>query len=213
MNAGAVFATGNNITFRSDMVRRGLVCNLEARVERPELREFRNDALERAAANRGTYVAAALTIMLGYLAAGTPSQNCGVLGSYLEWSRMVRSPLIWLGESDPVKSMDLTREEDPELSSIREFFELWLAYDLGLDTPYTTSRIIEIANASGAANDFNPPVFQELLLRVAGDKGGISAMRLGWWLRRISGRVVGNHRLVKGHVNTARAQFQLERLA
>jgi hypothetical protein len=209
----AVFATGNNITFKRDMVRRGLVCNLEARMERPELREFQSDALERAAANRGTYVAAALTVMLGYLAAGTPSQGCSVLGSYLEWSRIVRSPLIWLGEMDPVKSMDLIREEDPELSSIREFFELWLAYDLGLDTPYTTSRIIEIANASGAANDFNPPAFQEMLLRVAGDKGKISAVRLGWWLRRISGRVVGDYRLVKGHLNTARAQFQLERLA
>ena len=36
----AVFATGNNITFKGDMVRRGLVCNLEALTERPELREF-----------------------------------------------------------------------------------------------------------------------------------------------------------------------------
>src|SRR5262249_33543900 len=68
----AVFATGNNITFKGDMVRRGLVCNLEALDERPELRSFQNDALDIAAANRSTYVAAALTIVRAYLAGGSP---------------------------------------------------------------------------------------------------------------------------------------------
>ena len=57
----AVFATGNNVTFKGDMVRRGLVCNLEAQTERPELREFKNDALAHAASRpwrlcrRGAY--------------------------------------------------------------------------------------------------------------------------------------------------------------
>jgi hypothetical protein len=27
---------------------------------------------------------------------------------------MVRAPLIWLGEADPVDSMETAREEDPE---------------------------------------------------------------------------------------------------
>src|SRR5262249_13953069 len=36
----ALFATGNNITFKKDMLRRGLVCTLEALDERPELRCF-----------------------------------------------------------------------------------------------------------------------------------------------------------------------------
>jgi hypothetical protein len=34
-----------------------------------------------------------------------------VLGSYGMWSHMVREPLMWLGEADPVKSM----EEEYEL--------------------------------------------------------------------------------------------------
>jgi len=32
----AVYATGNNVTFKGDMIRRGLVCNLEALDERPD---------------------------------------------------------------------------------------------------------------------------------------------------------------------------------
>jgi hypothetical protein len=50
----AVFATGNNIGFKGDMVRRGLVCTFEALDERPEMRRFETEALERAGANRGT---------------------------------------------------------------------------------------------------------------------------------------------------------------
>ena len=138
-----VFATGNNVTFAGDMVRRGLVCDLEALEERPELRLFRRDALARARADRARYVAAALTIVRAYLVAGAP-QVCGPFGSYADWSRMVRSPLVWLGEPDPILSMDDVREEDPELTMIREFFEFWPIY-LRLDITYTTARIIEIA--------------------------------------------------------------------
>jgi hypothetical protein len=135
-----VFATGNNILFKGDMVRRDLTCNLDALDERPELRTFRHDPLRHALDERAAYIAAALTITRAYLAAGSP-QVCGALGSYPEWSRMVRSPLVWLGEPEPVESMESARDEDPELGDIRELFELWPDY-LGLDERYTTGRII-----------------------------------------------------------------------
>ena len=173
----AIFATGNNITFKGDLVRRGLVCDLETLDERPELRTFKQDALRRAAGNRSTYVAAALTIVRAYLTAGSPPV-CGPFGSYAEWSAMVRSPLVWLGEPDPIASIDASQAEDPDLSDIRELFDLWLDYELDLDTPYTTNRIIEEACKPPAG--FNLPVFKQFLLRVAGDKNGdISAKRLG----------------------------------
>jgi hypothetical protein len=188
----AVFATGNNITFKRDMLRRGLTCKLEALDERPELRVFKRDALEVAAANRGAYVAAGLTIVRAYFTAGTPSV-CGPLASYAAWAKMVRSPLVWLGEPDPCLVMDETRAEDWELATIREFFELWLAYDLGLDTEYTTADIMEVACRPPAPNNYAPQSFKHLLLRVARAKNTpdtVSADRLGWWLRRISGRVI-----------------------
>jgi hypothetical protein len=209
----AVYATGNNITFIGDMVRRGLVCNLEALTERPELREFQNDALERAATNRGAYVAAALTIMRAYLTAGAP-RVCGSLGSYSAWSTMVRSPLVWLNESDPITSVESIRQEDPELSNIREFFSLWLAYDLGLATPYTTSRIIEVACMASAPNNYSPPALKQFLLRVAASRGNewvVSAERLGHWLRKISGRIVAEHRLIQSYERNV-AAFQLKKV-
>jgi len=173
----AVFATGNNIAFKGDMVRRGFMCHLEALEERPELRAFERDTLKQVAADRGRYVAAGLTIIRAYLAAGAPPV-CGPFGSYPEWSTMVRRPLVWLGEPDPVASMDASRAEDPELSDIRELFSLWLIYEIDLDTPYTTIRFIEEACRPPAG--FNPPAFKQFLVRVAGDKdGNVSAKRLG----------------------------------
>jgi hypothetical protein len=219
-----VFATGNNITFRGDMVRRGLVCNLEALDERPELRVFQKDALEVAADNRGTYVAAALTIVRAYLAAGSPPV-CGPFGSYAAWSTMVRSPLIWLDEPDPIISMEGIRDEDAVLNNIREFVSLWLDYGLDLDTPYLTANIIEEACAV-PPNYWGPMSFKQFLLRVAaskGDPGVISADRLGHWLRKISGRIVRvtdaqgtqrKYRLVRVQDDrTGRARFQLEEVS
>jgi RepB DNA-primase N-terminal domain len=216
-----VFATGNNITFRGDMVRRGLVCNLEALDERPELRVFQRDALDIAANNRSAYVAAALTIVRAYLAAGSP-KVCGPFGSYTAWSMMVRNPLIWLDEPDPIVSMEGIRDEDAVLNSIREFVGLWLDYSLDLGTPYLTASIIEEACVA-PPNYWGPMSFKQFLLRVAASKGDpntISAERLGHWLRKISGRIVRltdvqgaqhKYRLSRAQDDrTTRARFQLE---
>jgi putative DNA primase/helicase len=184
----AIYATGNNIGLKDDMVRRGLVCNLEALDERPELRRFNRNALRTARANRPTYVAAALTVMRAYLAAGAP-EVCGPFGSYEDWSRMVRSPLIWLGEPDPVASVDTSQAEDPELAELRELLEWWRD-TLNLEPElYLSARIVEIGNEVPVGFNTNP--LKDLLLRIAGDRNGkVSAKRLGEWLRRHSGRVV-----------------------
>ena len=178
-----VFATGNNISFKGDMVRRGLTCNLDTLNERPELRSFERNPLRQVMSDRRRYVAAALTIIRAYLAAGSPTV-CGSIGSYSGWSVMVRSPLIWLGQPDPVGSMESSREEDPELADIRELFTLWNDY-LDVDQRYPTNRIIEIACQPLSPNDFNRQPFKELLFRVAGDRqGAVSPKRLGWWFAK-----------------------------
>ena len=196
----AIFATGNNVNFKGDMVRRGLTCNLEALDERPEEREFKGDALKRARAERERYIAAALTVARAYLAAGAPKVSKPI-ASYGEWSTMARCPLVWLGEPDPWLSVEASRKEDPVLSAIREFFTLWPIY-LKLDWLYTTARIIEIALEDARSGNFNTPDLRNFLLKVAAERGKpdvISSDRLGWWLRHISGRVVDGRRLVKEH--------------
>jgi hypothetical protein len=205
-----MLATGNNVGFAGDMIRRGLTCKLEALDEKPESRVFRHDAVKRAGADRAKYVAAALTIIRAYLAANAPPV-CGPFGSYEDWSKMVRSPLVWLGLQDPVDCQEESRAEDPLLNRICKFFDLWPTW-LRLDTIYTTDRIAEIAESTGAIdNDL-----KTFLLQVAeakGKPGEISRERLGHWLRKISGRVVGRRRLVMEHDSRTRiALFHLEKV-
>jgi putative DNA primase/helicase len=122
---------------------------------------------------------------------------------------MVRSPLVWLGEPDPVASIDTTQAEDPELAELRGLGEWWLG-ELKLDEDYRSARLVEIAHE--VPQGFNTNPLKDLLLRIASDKDGdISVRRLGEWLRRNSGRVVrlsDGHRywLIKGrdaHAHTA----------
>ncbi|MFE1601590.1 PriCT-2 domain-containing protein [Methylobacterium sp. ID0610] len=199
-----VFATGNNLTLVGDMTRRAVICAMDAGVERPELREFAFDPVKRVLADRGAYVAAALTIVLAYRAAGSPTV-CGPIGSYGAWSEIVRAPLIWLGEEDPVTSMETAREEDPELSAIRELFEHWRGHPgLHLGSPHSVNSIIQAAcerhtNQFGDhTGEFRYPEFRDLLLRQAGNMGAVNSAKLGLWFKRIGGRVVDDFKI---HVN------------
>jgi hypothetical protein len=120
--------------------------------------------------------------------------------------------LLWLGEPDPVASIDTTQAEDPELAELRELGEWWLG-ELKLDEDYLSARLVEIASEDPQGFNINP--LKDLFLRVAGDKNNdISVKRLGEWLRRNSGRVVrlsDGHRywLIRHQNRTGRAAFCL----
>lgn len=199
----AFFATGNNLKLVKDSIRRTLLCSLDSLVERPELRDFAFDPVERVLADRGKYVAAIITIIRAYRAAGSP-KVCGSLGSYQKWSEMVRAPLMWLGEADPVKSNETVREEDPELTAIREVFSYW-EQTLGINSTCTAHQLIQTACHKEQSPDgqdmyaFVQPEFRDVLLRVAGDGGAVSSKRLGWWLSGINGRVVDGKRIDMKH--------------
>jgi putative DNA primase/helicase len=207
-----VFATGNNITVKGQLGRRTLRCNLDARSARPELREFKKNPLADVLRDRGSYVAAALTIIRAYLVAGEPGV-CGPLGSYAAWSRMVRSPLVWLGQPDPYKSADQMREEDSVLGRISEFFSLWNdVYGLSLDFDHTSARIVETFSAP--LPGFNPLAGKLFLVSVAParDGMGVSHERFGWWLRSICGRIVDGYRLERSRILNGVATFRLTKV-
>lgn len=188
-----VMATGNNLTMLGDMTRRAVMSTLDPRLERPELREFDFDPISRILEHRGAYIAAAITIVRAYRAAGSPSQ-CGPIGSYGAWSDSVRSALIWLGEADPVSSMDTMRDEDPELVVISELFSAWRAA-LVTGASYSSIQIEEAASERFMDGAFMHPEFRDVLMRQANAGPAISTKRLGRWLTRIKGRVVDGWRL------------------
>jgi hypothetical protein len=58
-----IFANGNNLVLVGNLVRRALLCSMDAKVERPELRTFNIDAKNMARANRARLIVATLTIL------------------------------------------------------------------------------------------------------------------------------------------------------
>jgi putative DNA primase/helicase len=195
---GTLFANGNNIGVMGDMTRRTIECNLEPGMERPELREFSFDPIKRVMANRGAYVAAALTIALAYGASGERAA-CDPIASYGQWSRVVREPLIWLGEADPVRSMERARDMDPEQAAARELVAHWAAC-LGLDKQYTAHEIVQRVCHDGTVL-LKCPEFRELLLSQCGAGNQVDTRKLGQWLKRISGRLYDGHRIVLGRAD------------
>jgi len=108
-----LLANGNNLVIEGDLTRRTILCSLDEKVERPELREFEQNPIDLIRKDRGLYVHAVLTILRAYIVAGRPGQSTP-LGGFEPWSRLVRDALIWLGEADPLVTMNEIRDHDPQ---------------------------------------------------------------------------------------------------
>jgi putative DNA primase/helicase len=136
-------------------------------------------------ANRGRYIAAVLTIVRGYLAAGCP-KPCASFASFDDWSRLIRSPLVWLGRADPVVTTEVARADDPVRNNLRAIVAAWQAI-VGIDKPLTAGELKE-----AACNPANDMSLSKALNAVASPPGRseIDAVRFGRWLGRNRGRVV-----------------------
>jgi putative DNA primase/helicase len=198
-----VTATGNNLTLLADLTRRASLCRLDPKTERPELRIFSSHPVRTAKASRARYLVAALTILRAYHIAGRP-QRCEPLGSFEGWSDWVRSALIWLGQADPVGSMDEVRATDPRLQNLTTVLTQWWSV-IGSDE-VTVSTIIDRANAqytphAVGGSIYRHPDFREALLAVAGHDGVINGKRLGKWLASTEHRIVQGLRIMRGGVS------------
>lgn len=189
--SATVTATGNNLVLAGDMTRRSIIGRLEPECERPELRRFEKNPIEMVKANRKTYLEAALTILRAYHVAGRPKRP-DPLGSFEEWSNWIRGALVWLGEDDPVKTMEDARKTDPSLELLSTFHQQW-KIAIGLDVRVKARDLVvkagEFAVGSSGA-EYRYPDLREALLAVAQDRGAISVRRLGQWLSRHCGRIV-----------------------
>jgi putative DNA primase/helicase len=202
----SLFATGNNFVVVGDLCRRVITTNLDAAMERPELRQFKFDPVEMVLADRGKYIAAVLTICRAYFVAGRPDK-APRLASFEGWSDTVRSALIWLGKADPVKSMESARAEDPESTELGNMLEGW-ATVIGIGSG---SRLKLAAAISKGMNTTRPdgmselepthPEFHSALMAMAfksTNKRGQQpdAAMLGNYLRKFKGKVIDGKRFM-----------------
>ena len=192
-----ILATGNGLRVRGDMVRRTVLCTLDANMERPELRVFDFDPVQTVLGDRGRYVGAALTIVRAF--GGSGERPLSALASFGEWSDTVRSALVWLGRADPCDTMERAREDDPELEELREVIVRW--HEAIRFEPIAVRDLADRADERhegfSGGGDYIRPDLREVLLRIAGERGAISTRRLGYWLRNREGRIVDGRKIVR----------------
>jgi hypothetical protein len=126
------YATGNNVAIAADTARRVCHVRLESPEERPEERQgFRHpNLLAWVGGNRARLLAAALTILRGYCAAGCPDQNLPAWGSFEGWSALVRSAVVWVGLPDPGETRLLLQEQaDLAAESMAVILSCWEQLD------------------------------------------------------------------------------------
>ena len=198
-NSVILGANGNNFSFAGDMLRRGLTGRLDAGVEKPWERVFSSEdpvvVFKRA---RPKLVAAALTVLRGYIAAGRPRMKAPPLGGFEGWCHTVREAILWLGAADPCLTIESARKADPARQQLEAVVTQWCR-EIG-DRSVTAREVIEACEAKvekgGGYNGTDPPVyirpdFRNALLDVAALRGRLDSKRLGAWLgNKAKGKVV-----------------------
>jgi putative DNA primase/helicase len=126
-NLGAaifVAITGNGVGVKGDAARRFVECFFDAGVENPSAREFERDLQSDVTYDRDAILAGILTIWRW----GRQNKNLkpGVpVGTFEQWSRWARDPLVALGCMDAAITMKRSMESDPGREGEISVFRAW----------------------------------------------------------------------------------------
>jgi hypothetical protein len=120
-----VVVTGNGLVLSEDLARRFITIELDAGVEDPEARDFRGDLLKEVFEHRGALLRDALTIWRWGRLAGDEIRPGRPLGSFHDWGRWCRDPLLALGCVDPAARVADVKANDPRRRQLAELFAAW----------------------------------------------------------------------------------------
>lgn len=140
-NRSIIVATGINVAVKGDLTRRVVVCNLDPGCEKPENRKFDFDPVKRAMERWPRLAVAGLTALRAYAVAGYPQPDGGLkhLGSFEDWTRIIRGCLVWCGYGDPADTRLELDADDPARSADLDLLRAW--HDTLGDNPVTVAEI------------------------------------------------------------------------
>ena len=205
INAHAfIVLTGNGLTVSEDLTRRFIEIKLDPRTENPETRAFSVNILDEVTKRRDELLAALLTIwrwgrLNSSLKSGSP------MGSFEQWCRWVRDPLLALGCQDPVTRVSEAKQQDSQRQRVSEILLLW--WDKHGDQPIEVKDLNDelknLIDPQQKSRQFLNTQVQRLLgARVAGfmlarNKGNAKWTSASYTLKKIDG--VETHRDHRGH--------------
>ena len=214
--------TGNNLTVVKDLCRRVIVSTIDHGSEKPSKLAFPFNPVARVRENWLKYRAAGLTILSGYIAAGSPRVTNDSVGSFEDWDSSIRQCVLWLGRfkfaridnsvpelGDPIKLLEQSYANDPELERLELFLTGWYRM-------YQNQEKIVADLLRDAGNVFsvqgNQGITKELLSDISGgnkpDGRAIAA-----FMRRNKGRIVNGYLMNSGRVYGTRATWFVQKRA
>ncbi len=195
------FASGNNLAFRGDFVRRAMLSRLETPLEKPEERTgfTHPELLDYAVENRGRILRAALLILRAHRANGRP-KLVEALGSFEKWTHAIVDPVRWVTGLNPFDVRADVRVSDKGTQTRAALVEGWAELKDGTVTGLTVADALRQLkdDDDDARKDKRTARFQVLRNALADltERGDLpSARSIGRYLGGMRGRVVGGKML------------------
>lgn len=174
--------SGNNIGPVRDLLRRVVTIHIDPRTATPATMTYHGNPLEKVRKDRGKYVAAVLTIILAWRAAGSPQSACESIVTFGgKWTEYCRQPLMWLGHPDPATALLDQVKCDPDADALgRLLYEWHRAFG---SIPTTVRKAVESAGWESELLD----AMKEFPVE---DRGTLNRSKIGWILKKNANRIV-----------------------
>ena len=122
-----------------------------------------------------------------------------MLGSYGEWSKLIRSALVWLGEPDPCDTLEKVRDNDPVLAkNLSLLHEIDHHYN---KRKFLVADLISLANEreqmGNGSYKYRHHELHQCLSEFSGGKDALNSISIGKALGRLADRMFGTMTLVK----------------
>lgn len=181
--------SGNNVGPVRDLLRRILTINIDHRCATPATKSYIGTPVETVRNNRGHYVAAVLTIIMAWKAAGSPRaevENIATFGG--AWADYCRHPLIWLGLADPATALLEQIKHDPDADALLTLMTSW--YDKFGSSPTTVRKVISSIESLSGDDQLHEAICEFPIE----ERGRINPSKFGWILKKNANRIVGGYK-------------------
>lgn len=190
-----IAATGNNVRPSQDTIRRVISARIATDDEEPWRRAFPFTPVEFAQRHRVALVSAACTLLAAFIGAGMPAPaGLAPLGTFEDWSRIIRNALLWLDLADPVSTQDAFALHDPArealvdlLAALRVIFS---------DARFRCLDVVTLAASASMDTADSPAGSLRMALRAIFDGHLPDMRRLGRYFDTHRDEVAGGLRLL-----------------